>query len=102
MTTIWLTSETLQREMEDLLIAVQNNTIRTDYIKAKIGYTKQNSQCRLCEDRDETVNHIISECSKLIQKKYKTTHDWVGKVIYWELCKRLKFDHITKWYMHKP
>ena len=23
------------------------------------------------------------------------------KVIYWELCKRLKFDHTTKWYMHQ-
>ena len=22
----------------------------------------------------------------------------MGKVIYWELCKRLEFDHITKWY----
>ena len=21
---------------------------------------------------------------------------------HWELCKKLKFDHITKWYMHKP
>ena len=33
-------------------------------------------------DRDETVNLIISECSKLEQKEYKTTHDWVGKVIH--------------------
>ena len=24
-----------------------------------------------------------------------------GLVIYWELCKKLKFDHTTKWYMHK-
>ena len=27
-------------------------------------------------------------------------HDWVGKVIYWEMCKKLKFDHMNKWYMH--
>ena len=27
---------------------------------------------------------------------------WVGKGIHWELCKRLKFDHTTKWFMHQP
>ena len=63
--------------------------------------TQQNSKCRLCGDREETINHIISECSKLAQKKYKTRHDWVGKVIRWELFdKKLKFDHTKKWYMH--
>ena len=39
-------------------------------------------------------------CSKLAQKEYKTRHDWVGKVIYWELCKKLKFDPMNKWCMH--
>ena len=51
---------------------------------------------------DKNINHIISKCSKLAQKEYKSRHDWVGKVIHWELCKKLKFDHTTKWYMHKP
>ena len=64
--------------------------------------TQQNSKCRLCSDRDETINHIISECSKLGQKEYKTRHDWVGKVIHWEMCKKFKFDHTNKWYMHNP
>ena len=50
----------------------------------------------------ETINHIISECSKLVQKEYKTRHDWGGKVIHWELCKKMKFDHPRKWYMYKP
>ena len=31
-------------------------------------------------EKDETVNHIISECSKLAQKEYKIRHEWVGKV----------------------
>ena len=41
---------------------------------------QQHSRCRLCGDRD----------------------DWVGKVIYWELCKMFKFDHTNKWYLHNP
>ena len=44
---------------------------------------------------------LISECSKFVQKEYKG-YDWVGNVIYWELSKKMKFDHSTKWYMHKP
>ena len=63
------------------------NDIRTNYIKAKIDKTQQNSKCRMCGERDETVNHIISECSKLAQREYKTRPDWVGKAIHWELCK---------------
>ena len=39
---------------------------------------------------------------KLVQKEYKTRHGEVGKVILWELCKKLKFDHTNKWYMHNP
>ena len=49
-------------------------------------------------DRDETI--IISKCSKLAQKEYKTRHDWTGKVIHWEICKKFKSDHTNKWYMH--
>ena len=62
--------------------------------------TQQNSKYRLCDDRDETINPIISECSKLTQKEYKTRYDLVGKAIHWELCQKFKFGHSNKWYMH--
>ena len=92
----------LMRETKFFLITAQNNTIRTNHIKARIDKTQQNSKCRLFGDRDETINHIISECSKLSQKENKTRNNWVGKVIHWELCKKLKFDHTNKWYMRNP
>ena len=79
------------REMESLLKAAQDNVIRNNLIKARIDKTQQNSKCRLCCDRDETINHMISECSKLAQKEYKARQDWVGKVIHWELCEKFKF-----------
>ena len=89
-----------ERETEFLLMATQNSAIRTNRIKVRIDKTQQNSKCRLCGDRDETFNHIINECSKLAQKGFKTRHDWVGKVIHWEICKKFKFEHTNKWYMH--
>ena len=30
---------------------------------------------------DETVNHIVNECSKVAQKEYKIRHDWVRNMI---------------------
>ena len=97
-TMIWLRKVNHKRETESLLIEAQNN----HPIKARIGKTQQNSKCRLCGDRDETINHIIKECSKLAQREYKVRHDWVGKVIHLEMCQKFKFDHTNKWYMHNP
>ena len=92
----WPRKGNLKRETESLLIAAQDNAIRTNHIKARIDKTQQNSKCRLCGDRDETINHIISECSKLAQKEYKARHDCVCKVIHWEMCKKFQFDHTNK------
>ena len=84
----WLRKGNFKKLTESLLIAAQNNAIRTNQIKVRIDKTQQNSKCKLCGDRDETINHIISKCSKLAQKEYKTRHDWVGRVIHWERCKK--------------
>ena len=61
----WLRKGNFKRETESPQIAAQDNAIRTNHIKARIDKTQQNSKCRLCGDRDLTINHIISECSKL-------------------------------------
>ena len=92
----------LKRETESLSIAAETNSIRTTFIKAKIDKMWQNNKCRLCGDKNETINYIKDECSKLVQNEYKTSHDWVGMLIHRGMCKMLKFDHTTKWYMHKP
>ena len=88
----WLRKGNFKRETDSLLIAAQNKAIRNTHIKTRIHKTHQNSKCRLCSDRDETINHIISECSKLAKKEYKTRHDWVGK--------KFEFDNTNKWSMH--
>ena len=61
------------------------------YVKAKIVKTLQNSKCRLCGYRNETINR---ECSKLVQKEHKTRHDWVSK--------KFKLDLSNKWSIHNP
>ena len=32
----------------------------------------------------------------------ESRHDLVGQVIHWEMCKKFRFDHTNKWYMHVP
>ncbi len=41
----WLRRGNLKRETESLLIAAQNNAIRTNYIKAKIDNMQQLIKC---------------------------------------------------------
>ena len=55
---MWLRKGNLKRETESLLIAAQNNARRTNHIKARIDKTQQNNRCRLCGDRNKTINHI--------------------------------------------
>ena len=98
----WLRKGNFKRETESLQLAAQNNAVRTNHIKTRIDKTQQNSKYRLYGDSDENINYIISECSKLAQKEYKTRQDWVGKVVHWETCKKFRFDHTNKWYMHNP
>ena len=61
----WLRKGNFKRETESLLMAAQNSAIRTNNVKVRIDKKQQNSKCRLCDNRDETINHIISEYSKL-------------------------------------
>ena len=98
----WLRKGNFKRETESLLIAAQDNAVRTNHIKAWIDKTQQNSKCRLCSDRDETINHIISECRRLAQEEYKARYNLGGNVIHWEMWKKFKFDHANKWYIHNP
>ena len=98
----WLRKGNFKRETESFLIAAQNNHTRTNHIKTRIDKTQQNSKCRLCGNGDETISHIISECSKLALKGYNTRHHWVSKMIHWEMCKKSKSDLTNKWYMHNP
>ena len=84
--------EEKKRKTESLVIAAENNAAKIDYIQKRITYS-------LCGDRDETIDHIVSECRKLAKIEYKNKHDWVGNMIQYESCKKMKFHYMNKWYM---
>ena len=38
------------------------------------------------KEKEESVGHILIECTKLAQTKYKSRHDRVADVVHWSLC----------------
>ena len=44
----------------------------------------------------------MCECPMLAQREYKRKHDWVGRKIHWEVCRKMVFDVNEKWYKHEP
>ena len=66
----WLRKGNFKRKIESLLIAAQNNAMQTNYVKTKNRPTmlkqkidKIQQNClhhhMLCDDGDETSNHIM-------------------------------------------
>ena len=56
----------------------------------------------MCRKVDESIDHIVSGCSKLAQKEYKRRHDHLGKIVYWKLARKCNFEAGDKWYEHEP
>ena len=98
----WLQRGELKRETEALITAAQDQAIRTNYIKANIDKTQENDLYRMCRQAKETVNHIVSGCSKLAQQEYKRRHDNVARVVHWDLLGKCGFRRVDKWFEHQP
>ena len=45
----WLKEEKLKRETESLIIAAQDQAIRTNYVKATIDRSQDDPKCRMCK-----------------------------------------------------
>ena len=58
--------------------------------------------CRLYKKADESIDHVVSGCSKLAQKEYKRRHDNLGKIVHWKLARKCNFEAGDKWYEHEP
>ena len=52
-------------------MAAQNQSITTKLVKAKIDKSQGDFLCRLYRKVGESIDHIVSGCSKLAQKEYK-------------------------------
>ena len=98
----WLRNGFLKKETEGLILAAQEQALRTNSIKHSIDKTSETPLCRLCGDTSETVRHIISGCKKLAQGEYRKRHDKVALRVHWEICRKYGIECTDKWYDHQP
>ena len=98
----WMRKGYLKKETEGMIIAAQDQALRTNWIKKNIDKQDISEKCRMCGERDESVSHIVAECSKLAQTEYKARHDNVARIIHLELCQNRNLIKEKKWYNHKP
>ena len=98
----WVRKTDLKPRTVSLIFSSQEQALRTNYSNVHIDETSESSLCRLCGVKSESISHLVSECSKLSQKKYKARHDSVAQIIHWELCCMYGFEREKKWYEHEP
>ena len=98
----WLTRGELKRETEGTILAAQEQALRTNYVKNKIDRSSNNPKCRICKEKDETINHVISECPGLAQREYKRRHDKVARTLHWNISRAFGFECNERWYQHEP
>ena len=85
-----------------MIIAAQDQALRTMSIKRIIDKQDVSAKCRMCGEGDETVAHIMQECKKLAQKQYRCwRHAKVAQVIHWELCRKLGYDRDENYCNHE-
>ena len=83
-------------------MAAQDQTLPTRNYQAKILKTGVDAKCRVCGKSDETIDHIVSNCSVLAPIEYTTRHDRVAQYIHWTLCNHYGIETTNRWYDHKP
>ena len=59
---------------ESLLCAIQEQALRVNVIKYSIDKASDTSLCRLCNEKTESVTHILSTCSILAKSQYTKHH----------------------------
>ena len=84
-----------------MIMTAQDQALRTRYIQRAVGGTNISSRCRKYYQKDDTTNHIASECPALAQNQYKMRHDTVARAVHWNLCKKYQLPCSNRWYEHQ-
>ena len=102
-TFLWLSKGDLKAETESEIVAAPDQALKTEYYAIKILNTETDSKCRLCQQFDETIDHIISACPILAKERYIKRHDRVCAQLLFNICKETGVQLDKKhWYEHVP
>ena len=73
-------------------------------LRNEVLNTETDSKCRLCQQLDETIDHIISACPILAKEQYMRKHDRVSAQLHFnirketgvQLDKNHSYEHVPK------
>ena len=97
----WLSSN-LEGETGGLLVAAQDQALKTRNYQKVICGQKVESKCRMCSQHEETVDHIVSGCEVLAKTEYISRHNKAAAYLNWNICQDHDIEVTDKWYEHKP
>ena len=86
-TFLWLSKGDLKAETESEIVAAQDQALQMKYYATKILSTETDSKCRLCQQFDETIDHILSACPILAKEQYTKRHNRVCVHLHFNICK---------------
>ena len=102
-TFLWLSKGDLKVETESEIVAAQDQTLQTKYYATKILNTETYCKCRICQQFDETLDHIISACPIMAKEQYIKRHDKVCSQLHFNICKETGVQLDKKhWNEHVP
>ena len=89
-------------ETEGLRITAQDKSLPTRNYPANSKKKESNAICRLCEQKTEPTDHLVSGCSIVSPIEYKDKHDKMRQYIYWKIYKYYGIPKSEKWYKRQP
>ena len=98
----WLRSSQLKGETEGFIIAAQDQSLTTRLYQSQIIKDGTDPKCRLCNQHNESIDHIVSSCPALAKQEYLERHNKLASYIHWTICKKNNFEVATNWYDHTP
>jgi hypothetical protein len=102
-TFLWLSKGDLKAETESKIVAAHDQALNMKYYTTKILHTEMDSKCRLCQQHDETIDHITSACPILAKEQYVKRHDKASAQILFNTCREIEVQLDKKhWYEHVP
>ena len=87
-TFLWLSKGDLKAETESKIVAAEDQALNTKYYATKILHTETDSKCRLCQQLDETIDHI-SAYPILAKEQYVKQHDKVSAQTHFNICEEI-------------
>ena len=96
----WLKAANFPAATEGLVVAAQDQPLRTRYYEHKIQHCDVSPTCRMCSVALETVDHIVVGCSALAPTNYTDRLNQVASIIHLSVCRHFGVPEDSRWHRH--